>query len=406
MSAHEEGWNRMQAIEFAPGNLRTRHTLAEALAPVEYGYYFVIFYTILGAPLGLILTGGIGSGFLLIPVLALCCVAMGASILTVLRTIWIPIACGASYLFIQLAVHGESLYGAYVYTFGPWLISVVIVQALAVHRPNFLHRFAWFTLFMGLAMLQFTSLGQTKEYGRMGLEGAGYGNPNALAAWFGFCVVYLTIRGYCETSPAHRLPAWIMALGSLYVVTLTVSRTALIAAGASLLVSSRRLLKLGLLPLLFLAGLVVVLAQLGVFDQAIHSYTIRAEEETGRLQVWPLLIEKFINSPYIGYGASQAGLVIGSKFRTPHNSFLLIAVASGAIPLVLFGAYCVQSARAALGANASNQDYTLYLPLVVYTVLVTSAGNLDFMTPWAIVSLAMPLASSVSRMDGDDARVT
>ncbi len=99
----------MQAVAVARANDRMSDSLAGALAPVEYGYYFVIFYTVLGAPLGLILMGGIGSGFLLIPVLAYCFIALGPSVLKVLQTVWIPLACGASYLFIQLALHGESL---------------------------------------------------------------------------------------------------------------------------------------------------------------------------------------------------------------------------------------------------------------------------------------------------------
>ena len=63
-------------------NDRMSDSHAASLAPVEYGYYFVIFYTILGAPLGLILMGGIGSGFLMIPVLGLCFVALGPSLLS------------------------------------------------------------------------------------------------------------------------------------------------------------------------------------------------------------------------------------------------------------------------------------------------------------------------------------
>ena len=56
----------------------------------------------------------------------------------------------------------------YVYQFGPWLISLVIVQALAMYRPDFLHRFAWFTLFIGLATLPFMSCREGGGYVRIG----------------------------------------------------------------------------------------------------------------------------------------------------------------------------------------------------------------------------------------------
>jgi hypothetical protein len=396
----------MQAVRLARVNDRTSDSLAGALAPAEYGYYFVILYTAVGGPLGLILMGGIGSGFLLIPVLALCLVTGGPSVLSVLQTAWIPIASGASYLFIQLAVHGEPLYGMYVYQFGPWVISLVIVQALVMHRPNFLHRFAWFTLFIGLAMLPFMSLRVGGGHERIGLEsgvGLAYSNPNALSSWFGFCMLYLTIRGYVETRPAYRLTAWLMAVGSLYVVTLTVSRASLLAVAASLLIASRRLLKAGLLPVLLLALLLGGLMEAGVFDQAINSYSRRGAEDTGRLKVWPLLIEEFINSPFIGNGASHAGAFTSSgHFVTPHNGFLLFAVASGIVPLLLFAAYCFRSGMAALHANPDDQDFIFYLPLVIYAVLITSSGNMDFMTPWAIVSLALPVTASVHRIHQDE----
>ncbi len=297
----------------------------------------------------------------------------------------------------------------YVYRFGPWLLSLVIVQALAMHRPNFLHRFAWFTLFVGLGMLPFMRLDQIGQYTKVSLDrdvGVGYANANALGGWFGFCMLYLTIKGYVETRPAYRLAAWLMAACSLYIVTLTVSRGVLIALAGALFVASRRLLKVGVLPLFLLAGLVLGLMELGVFDQALRAYTVRGGEDTGRFKVWPLLIEKFLSSPVIGVGASHAGEVTSpGHFVTPHNGFLLFAVASGAMPLILFCAYFFRSGMAALHANMSElQDAVFYLPLVVYTLLITCAGNLEFMTPWAIVSLAVPVAASVYHMRQDDTK--
>jgi len=393
----------MQAVGLSRANDRMSDSLAGALAPAEYGYYFVILYTVLGAPLGLILIGGIGSGFLLIPVVALCFLALGPSVVTVLETAWIPIACGTSYLFIQLVLHGESLYASHVYAFVPWLLSLVIVQALAMYRPDFLHRFAWFTFFIGLAMLPFMTLAQIGAYERAGMDsGVGYGHTNQLGAWFGFCVLYLTIKGYVETRLAYRLAAWLIAVGSLYVVTLTVSRAALIATAAALLVASRHLLKVGLLPVFLLAGLLLGLMELGVFDQAIRSYSVRGGEETGRFLVWPLLIEQFLNSPFIGNGASHASAVTSTgKFVTPHNSFLLFAVASGIVPLMLFCAYCFRSGMAALRAKAGDQNSMFYLPLVTYTVLITASGNMDFILPWAVVSLAVPVAQGAYHMQQD-----
>jgi O-antigen ligase len=395
----------MRAIEATRVNHVMSDSLSGALAPVEYGFYFAIFYTVFGPILGLILMGGIGTGFLLIPVLVLCMVVLGPLLLSTIRTAGVPLACGASHLFIQLVVHDEPMYGMYIYQFGPWLISLVIIQVLAMHRPGFLHRFGWFTMFIGLAMLPFMSLGSAGAYERLSLDsdaGGVFTNPNALASWFGFCVLYFTIKGYIEKRGVNRLTAWIMAVGALYIVALTVSRGAIIALAVSLLVASRRLLKVGLVPLLLLAVVLLGLLQLGVFDHAVQSYTQRGGEETGRLQVWPLFIEKFLNSPLMGVGASHAHAAGRSgKFFTPHNGFLLFAVASGIVPLLLFCIYFIRSGMRGLYADPGDRNSVFYLPLVTYTGLITFAGNMDFMAPWAGVSLAMPLAVGVTRTESE-----
>jgi O-antigen ligase len=210
--------------------------------------------------------------------------------------------------------------------------------------------------------------------------------------------MYLTIKGYAETRLSYRLTSWLLAAVCLYSAALTVSRGPIIAVVASLLAASKQFLKAGLLPILLLAGMLLGLLELGIFDQAIRAYSLRAGEETGRLQVWPILIEKFVDSPYTGVGASHAGAWVNSEtFRTPHNGFLLFAVASGIVPLGLFAAYCFRSGMAALRAKAEDPNTLFYLPLVVYTVLITCTGNLDFMSPWAVVSLAMPLAAQYAR---------
>jgi hypothetical protein len=376
--------------------------LVESLAPGEYCYFFVILYTVLGAPLGLTLMGGIGSGFLLIPVVVLCMVSLGSAMVTVLRAAWIPLACGTSYLFIQLAAHGESMSAMYVYQFGPWLFALFIVQALCMYRPNFFHRFVFFTLFIGLGMLPFMSISQRGAYERIGLESnLGFANPNEVAAWFGFCVVCMTIKGYVETRMFYRIAFWLTALLSIYMVTLTTSRGALISVAMALLTASRQILKFGLWPFLLLGGLVGGVIQFGIFDQAIRSYSLRAEEETGRFRAWPLLIDQFLSSPFIGNGASHAGVITHQgEFITPHNPFLLIAVASGVVSLSLFCAYCLRSAFVAFRASKlALPDAPFYFPLVIYTILGISGNNLEFMTPWAMVSLAMPLAAHMSRLN-------
>jgi O-antigen ligase len=391
----------MQAVGLPDAKYETRDSIAQALTISEYGYYFVILYTIFGAPLGLILSGGVGAGFLLVLVLTFCAVALGTAIFTVLSRAWMPLACGVSHLFIQLVLHGESMYAMYLYQFGPWLLSVIIVQSLAMHRPNFLHRFASFTFFMGVAMLPSMSLVQTGAYERIGFgsdSNLGYSNGNAIAAWFGFCSVYMTIKGYLEARARYRAVLLLTAVFSFYVLTLTASRGALVSVAISLLAVSSRFVKLGLWPSLLLAAAIGGMIQLGFFDQQVHSYSLRAGEETGRFYAWPRVIDQFLDSPFIGNGASHTGAITSQgELLTPHNPFLLIAGASGVIPLFLFCAYCVKSAYMAFRASRlALHESPFHLSLVIYTIFAASGNNLEFMTPWAVVSLAMPLAIPVS----------
>ena len=213
--------------------------------------------------------------------------------------------------------------------------------------------------------------------------------------------LYLTIKGYVETRPAISPDSLALGTGCLYIVTFTVSRGALLAVIGSLLMASRRLLKGRASPS-------YSCWQVWRLDSWNSECSTRlfvrthsaAEKRRADLRVWPLLIEGFLNSPLIGTGASHAGAITSTgKFISPHNGFLLFAVASGSNSYsFLFCAYCFQSGRAALRTYMSEQQNAVFqLPLVTYVLLITCSGNLDFMAPWAIVSLAAPVAARLGR---------
>src|SRR5438552_3624868 len=130
---------------------------------------------------------------------------------------------------------------------------------------------------------------------RSGLE-AGSGiplaNPNDLAAWFGFCCVYFVILGLESKKNLLRLVSLTAAIGCLFVVALTVSRSVLAAVALSAILASRRVLKRGFMPLFLFAVIGLGVLELGVFDQTIKYYFERGTEGTGRLQVWPLAVDR------------------------------------------------------------------------------------------------------------------
>lgn len=375
---------------------------------IEYGFYASLFYSMLGSALGIGINK-LGIVFLTGLACLSCRVyrdrAIDSPRFLVLpigfRRMVFPICLGISYLTIQLIYHGESSNTNYVQQFIPWMLTLIVVQAIA-SRQGFLHRFAIFALLLGIVSLSFLDM---RDYGkglmRMGLDrSVGMSNPNALAGWFGFCAVYFYVLGVGIKRQKMRMASWVIAIGCLLVVTLTVSRGALLSCLVAMVLASREFLKRGFLPLLLLLVLAWIVYVMGVFDQAISFYTMRGAEETGRGVVWPLALESFINSPLTGVGASNVYMYIprSDKWVSPHNGVLLIAMASGIIPLMFYTAYWIQATWAALSPRASTQHAnTIHLSLVAYAFLMSLTTNVAFMHSWVIVTVAAAVASGIPR---------
>jgi hypothetical protein len=367
--------------------------LAE-LSLSELAFYFVMFYQIMGPALGLAV-GGVGVGFLMIAVMAICFVESGSSLANVIGQVYLALSCAIGFMFICIFIHNESVSQQYLRDFGIWLPSLIVVQWLA-GRKQFLVRFAFVTVLLGLAMTFFMNVYTGAAYERVGLErGVGFANPNDLGYWYGFCTLYLTIAGFASRTNGIRVFCWFLALVCLYLLTLTVSRAPVIALAVAVLVATRSLLKEGYLLILALVMLVYGAIESGVFDTALQAYNLRAGEETGRLRVWPIIFGRIFDSPLIGVGSSHIVTVVhdGARF-TPHNGLLLIATASGVFTTALFIGHWIKAAKAAVQTTLNNLPNSVFhLPMLTYAFLVMNTGNLVFMAPWAMVCLALPLAS-------------
>jgi hypothetical protein len=377
-----------------------KRSLFTDLSLSELAFYFVMFYTVFGIPLGLVV-GSVGTGILMIVVLAMWFVEAGTDFFSVMRQVYLAMGCGLAYISIQMLVHNESPSEPYFRAFGVWLPSLIVVQWL-VGRQQFLHRFASVSVLLGLGMIPFMNMFSTGAYGRVGLErGVGFANPNDLGYWFGFCALYLTMVGFTARKASVRLSYWFLALVCCYLMTLTVSRAPVLAMAGALLVGLRGLLKEGILLLLGLLGLVYGAFELGVFDTALHSYGLRSGEETGRLRVWPILVDRFLGSPLVGVGASHAGTFVrGDDYITPHNGLLLIAVASGVLPAALFIGHWIKAIKATIYTTANHlADSVFHLPLLTYAFMCAMTSNLGFMAPWAMVCMALPLSRLGVRHD-------
>ena len=88
-----------------------------------------------------------------------------------------------------------------------------------------------------------------------------------MGEWYGFCAVYFVVLAFTTRKNALRILSSLIAVGCLYVVTLTVSRGALMAIAIATLIAGRHLLKNGFLPILLLVCVGWIVVELGVFEQ-------------------------------------------------------------------------------------------------------------------------------------------
>jgi O-antigen ligase len=193
------------------------------------------------------------------------------------------------------------------------------------------------------------------------------------------------------------------AVVCIYVVTLTVSRGALLAVAIAIVIASRTFLKHGFFPLLLSICGAWLVIELGIFEQSAKLYATRGAEETGRLDIWPLIVESFYESPWIGVGHLRSGAITpDGRFYTPHNGFLYIAQTSGIIPLMLFIAYWVRVTWVAFkGSTGLDTNKIFYLPFLAYCFITVNVGNYTFMQLPVIASLAFPMVASVKRRPMD-----
>lgn len=362
---------------------------------VEYGFYFYMFYTLLGGLFGLSIR--YAAGVFLIFLVIFCLRDVGPQRMAVIRVIAFPLGCAFTYILIQLVFHEESLTEV-IQPFLLWMLTLILVQSLVL-RKNFLHRFVLVMLFLGLIALPSLSVNTSVYKGQGEVQrakldrGIGFRHTNDMGAWYGFCALYLAVFAFTTSGGTLRIVSLFGAVVCTYVVTMTVSRGAVAAIAVGIVMAVRHLLKGGFLPILLLVALGAFVVELGVFDQSVQSYGVRGAEETGRLTVWPKVIDSFLDSPIIGVGDSNAGAMGSSHYVRPHNSFLYLAQSSGMVTLALFIAYCLRSGRAALRADVSSnsRDIAFYLPLLAFTFVTINLSGLVFMQFWAVVALALPM---------------
>ena len=377
-----------------------RQIQEKAFSPyVEYVYYATVLYGNMSVAWGISIPN-LAAG-MLAALSAYCVLWFGHDVRRLLAPIALPLGCALSFLLIQITVYDQSPLDFALRSFISWIFGLLIIQALAF-RPGFLRRFSFALLGLQVLLIPYLKSLNYGELSRAGLDAAvGLANPNDLAGWFGFSVVYFSVAGISTRRNVLRTTYFFIALFSLFVVGLTVSRGALFAIAISVLIAFRRLLKGMFFPVVALLGILWIAYETGLFDDILALYMQRGTEETGRFLIWPAAIERFLTSPWIGVGVFDIGTYIPEHGHdaTPHNSFIYIGLASGLIPLMFFIAYWIKAAISALRtAPGLSEDAQFCLPLLVFTLLQSIAGDDPFKKPWAIVALTVSIGLHARRL--------
>jgi O-antigen ligase len=354
---------------------------------VEYAFYFTVFYSLLSGYLG-VEVPFVAAG-MTVAVAGFCWKKMGIRTKEIIAPIKLLLACILSYVVLQIAVHGISPSDDSIRSFILWFCGMVVVQSLLL-RHGFLLRCSLFLFFLALVTVPHLAFRTPDVVDRASIDIAVAGNltnANGLAGWFGFCVIVFAISGFEARQTKISIFYWILAAASLLVVGLTVSRGVLLGISFALAVGFRRFLKRGFLPVLGCLIVAGAIASSGAFDQVVSNYEQRGTEETGRGKIWPAVLERISNSPFIGVGVSELATSVEGHLTMPHNSFLFFGLTSGIIPLALWVAFWVNGARSC--GRRDRSTYSAYrIPLLIYALSTFIFGDITT-SPWVLLSLAV-----------------
>lgn len=361
---------------------------------LEYTYYFVLCYSMLGEVVGVAISL-VGPG-LLAGLAVLSVMHFGQRILVAYRPVIFALGCALSVLLLQLVVHAEEFSHVHVRAFVTWLLSLLVIQSIS-WREGFIHRFAIVAFFIGCATLPFLKVYVDSEaVVRVGLDkGVSLSNPNSFAMWFGFCAVYFLIAGLKARHNFIRAGSWLAGILCLYLVGITVSRGPLIGVAIAVAFGFKEMLKRSFLPIIGLLFMGWIIYVSGVFDNVIGYYTERGGEESGRSFLWATGFHRFMDSWLVGVGFTEGVIALpysGVKV-TPHNALIFLALSSGVIPLILFIGYIVRTGRAAFRSTAEAvPESAFFLPMFVFALMEMMILDTAFMSPWFMVVVSMILS--------------
>src|SRR5688572_1214087 len=363
----------------------------------EYVYYSVICYSLLSEYLGIevpLLAAG-----MTVALAVHCYWQLGPYAAPVLRPIRLLLGCTSTFILIQIAFHDIPLSDGLLRAVLLWTCALIVGQSLSL-RQGFPLRCTLVLTAIGLVAVPNLATDTSGSVERA-VVGAALGgnlrNANGLGAWFGFSFVALALFGLETKAFTSRTLYWLAAAGCLIVASLSVSRGALMASAIAVTVGFRDLLKRGFVPVLVLVIIGGIAAESGVFDRAVSLYTSRGLEDTGRMALWPPVVERIMASPLVGVGIANIDTYIPEESRsiaTPHNSFLFFALSSGVLPFSLWTLFWLTATKRLLLRRRRSPYDRLQLPLLLYLLVTFTLGDINN-DPWVVLAVAVVASPAV-----------
>jgi len=364
---------------------------------LEYAYFMIVAYSILSTNVGIELPI-VAAGFTVL--LSVICLAKSRRYYNKFyHPIALPLACFISFILIQIIFHGNSVTDPAIRAFILLICGMIILQTLRL-RKGFLQRYTFVIFLIGAVVLPHVVLGGLGSVERAAADIQGGGNlrnANGLAGWFGFCALSFAVLGSEARKSTHRGLYWLLALGCLVVVGLTVSRGVIFAVILALLFVFRRSLKRGFVPLLLLFIVVGVSLETGVVHQLISRYEERGMEETGRFVLWPYVLARIMTEPWVGVGVSKISIYVpemSEAITTPHNAFLYFALASGVVPFAFWLIFWLRAGwESFFNVKERDRETAFRLPFFIYIFVNSMFGDINT-DPWVLLLYSVCAGSS------------
>jgi hypothetical protein len=359
---------------------------------VEYLYYSTVAYSLWAAAIG-IEVPFVAAGLTMI-LAGYCASNLGTRAKEIFHPIVFLIACIFSFVLIQIVIHGTPMTTDIIRHLIVWVCGLIVVQSLSI-RSRFLHRFALVLFFLGLVAIPYLTVsGGPLEVSRARVDVEVSGNlthENGLAGWFGFCATFFAIYGLESNRNAVRVLSWLASAGCWLIIGYTVSRGSLLATALATSFAMRRIIGRGFAAIVLLLLIVALAFESGMFLEIVSRYEDRSTLETGRLLLWPHVIERIFASLVFGVGFLNMSTFVpemNQPISTPHNTFLFFALTSGIIPFAFYIAYWIRAAKRYF-LTVERNDHTAYqAPFLLYVLVIFMFGDMN-MAPWVLLALTV-----------------